>query len=81
MSLVNVAQSWALRIVGGEFQDPIPPTRARSKASHRGRGLSAAPRDDLPRMGEENMAETGGFSRGKSAIFPCLEPGLLNTSH
>jgi hypothetical protein len=23
----------------------------------------------------------GGFSKGKSANFPCLEPGLLNTSH
>jgi hypothetical protein len=23
----------------------------------------------------------GGFSGGKSAIFPCLEPWRLNTSH
>ena len=26
------------------------------------------------------MAENGAFSRAKSAIFPCLEPGFLNTS-
>ena len=27
------------------------------------------------------MAENGAFSTAKSAIFPCLEPALLNTSH
>ena len=29
----------------------------------------------------QKMAENGGFSKGKSAIFPSLEPGLLNASH
>jgi hypothetical protein len=27
----------------------------------------------------KKMAENGAFSRTKSAIFPCLEPGFLNT--
>jgi hypothetical protein len=27
-------------------------------------------------MGKEKLAENVAFSRGKSAIFPCLEPGL-----
>ena len=34
-----------------------------------------------PRMGKEKMAENGAFSRAKSAIFPCLVPGVLDTSH
>jgi hypothetical protein len=30
----------------------------------------------FPRTGKEKMAETGGFSRPKSAIYPRLEPGF-----
>jgi transposase len=48
--------------------------RPHSRFSARGPGCSP------PRMGKEKMAENGAFSRAKSANFPCLEPGLLNTS-
>ena len=34
-----------------------------------------------PTMGRKKMAENGGFFPRAKSIFPCLEPGLLNTSH
>jgi hypothetical protein len=34
-----------------------------------------------PEWAREKMAENDGFSGGKSANFPCLEPGTLNTTY
>ena len=43
--------------------------------------LSPWPRLAAARNGHEKWRKLAVFRGGKTAIFPCLEPGLLNTTN